>query len=140
MIRWFLALAMVAAVWPAHAENLRLDIGEIRVLPMDVPVATVVVGNPKIVDVAVEGEKAVLVFGRASGSSDVVMLNAAHEVVYSARFAVNGAAEQQAEPAGRAAVAPAGATVTVRGPTEQGMAEVRWVCSADRRCRRGATE
>lgn len=141
MLRAFLTATLVFASFSVHAQNPRLDIGQILVLAPDAPVAAVVVGNPKILDIAVEGERTVLVFGKASGTSDVVMLNEMHEVVYSARFTVAGPVEPRPQPPVAArAPAPAPPTVTVRGPTEQGMGEVRWVCGADRRCKKDAAQ
>lgn len=140
MIRWLLVIAFVVTAFSARAENRRLETGQILVLSMDVPVSAVVVGDPEILDVAVEGEKAVLVFGRSPGASDVVMLNSEHEVVYSARFTVAGPAEPEAERAEPPVAVRDRPTVTVRGPTDQGMGEVQWVCDSKRRCRKGASE
>ena len=137
IIRCCLIVVLALAAFPAEAQanDRQLDIGQILVLSPEAPVAAVVVGNPEVVDVAVQGDKSVLVFGRASGSSDVVMLNAQHEVVYSQRYTVDsGAAEP---PAPRAMPAPRQHTITVRGPGGQGMTEAEWVCNAERRCRKG---
>jgi len=139
VLRSFFAIAAIVTAFSAQAQNPQLDLGEILVLSMDAPVAAVVVGDPKILDVAVEGERTVLVFGKSAGASDVVMLNAEHEVVYSQRFTVDGSNEPLPV-ADQRPVAADPPTVTVRGPTEQGMAEVRWVCGAGQRCKKGAAE
>lgn len=140
VIRWCLIVVFALAAFPAEAQatDRQLDIGEILVLSPEAPVAAVVVGNPEVLDVAVQGDKSVLVFGRASGSSDVVMLNAQHEVVYSERYTVDGGAAEP--PAAAAALAPRQHTITVRGPGGQGMTEAEWICDAERRCRQGAAD
>ena len=67
IIRCCLIVVLALAAFPAEAQanDRQLDIGQILVLSPEAPVAAVVVGNPEVVDVAVQGDKSVLVFGRS---------------------------------------------------------------------------
>ncbi|MGE5547803.1 MAG: pilus assembly protein N-terminal domain-containing protein [Solirubrobacterales bacterium] len=120
-----LALATVtalAASFPSLAQDLRMAVGQVSVVTPGGAIGTVVIGDPKIADVAVDADASVMVFGRAPGQTDLVVFNVQREIVYKARVAV-------APPSG-------GGEVVVRSPSANGVAAAKWFCGADGLCRK----
>ncbi|KIL99714.1 hypothetical protein CCC_03886 [Paramagnetospirillum magnetotacticum MS-1] len=77
----FLPPLLAALVWAAPqaaqaSEALELPLGGAIVLPMRGGVRTVVVGNPAIADVSVDGPGSVTVFGKGPGATSLVALDA----------------------------------------------------------------
>jgi len=70
--------AVPLAVTPAAraAEALEVPLGGISVLPMRGVARSVVVGNPAIADVTVDGPRSITVFGKAPGGTTVAVLDA----------------------------------------------------------------
>ena len=67
-----------------------MSIGQVSVLRPSAKVSTVVVGNPAVADVVVEGDSAVLVMARTAGQTDVVMLDQDRQVLQTTKVAVTG--------------------------------------------------
>ncbi|MEP2828859.1 pilus assembly protein N-terminal domain-containing protein [Parvibaculum sp.] len=62
--------ALVASA--AQADDFKVELNETKALHLAKPVSTVIVGNPAIADVAVEGSKLIYVMGRSFGTTNLV--------------------------------------------------------------------
>lgn len=123
MLSKIICIAALMAPWPAAAGEIMLAIGGVEVIQSPVPVGTVVVGEPKVADVAVDGTSAILVFGRGSGETDLVVLDRERKTIMTTRVTVGGAAR--------------GGTVTVRRASDKGITDEIWNCSATVSCVKG---
>ena len=70
------------------SESLQLTPGFSRLLRFDRPVATVVVGNPEIVDARAQTDRAIVLVGRAVGITNLIVLDDASREVLSALVVV----------------------------------------------------
>lgn len=122
MLRKIIWIVALMAPWPAAAD-IMLAIGGVEVIQTPVPVGTVVVGEPKIADVVVDGTSAILVFGRGSGETDIVVLDRERTPILTTRVTVGGST-------GRGAV-------VVRRASDKGITEEVWNCPATASCVKG---
>lgn len=71
-----LALAAAATTPAAAQELLKVSIDQARIVSIDVPAETVIVGNPAIVDVAIHDSRTLILTGRSYGVTNLVALDA----------------------------------------------------------------
>lgn len=76
-----LSLLLAGALWAAPwavmaAEMLEVPLGGATLLPMRGAARSVVVGNPAIADVTVDGPRNITVFGKAPGGTTIAVLDA----------------------------------------------------------------
>lgn len=121
MLKSLAFVAVLAAAIPALAEDIPLAVGQVSVITPGPKIGTVVVGDPRIADVTVDGETTILVFGKAKGATDLVVFDQTRAIVYSGQITVAAVANED--------------DVVVRGP---GQADVTWTCGDDMACRRGS--
>lgn len=120
MLRKIICIAALMAPWPAVAGEIMLSVGGVEVIQSPVPVGTVVVGEPKVADVVVDGTSAILVFGRGGGETDLVVLDRERKTIMTTRVTVGG-----------------GEKVTVRRASDKGITDEIWNCSATVSCVKG---
>jgi len=77
---------------PVQAADLAVEINQSRAVYLAAPAATLLVGNPAIADVNVEGAKLVYVLGKAYGRTNIIALDASGKQI--AQFNVNVVAQQ----------------------------------------------
>lgn len=63
---------MALATGAAQANDFKVQLNETKALHLTKPVSTVIVGNPAIADVAVEGSTLIYVMGRSFGTTNLV--------------------------------------------------------------------
>lgn len=119
MIRPFVFATILAAAFPAFAEDIAVDVGKVATLSTGEAPGTVVVGDPRVADVAVEGGT-ILVFGKSAGETDLVVFDKRREIILAERILVGGVGSDD--------------SVLVIGP---GTA-ARWNCRTGDRCMREA--
>jgi Flp pilus assembly secretin CpaC len=92
----YLVAASVAAIAlstaQAEAADFSVEINQSRAVHMASPVATLLVGNPAIADVNVEGTKLLYVIGKAYGRTNIIALNSEGKQI--AQFNVNVVSQQ----------------------------------------------
>lgn len=116
MIRPVVFAAVLAVAFPAFAEDMSVAVGQVATISSDAPPGTVVIGDPRVADVAVEG-RTVMVFGKAVGETDLVVFDANREIMFAHRIAVGAAS---------------GDVVTVLSPGATGVVSARWSCPGGR--------
>lgn len=116
MLSKIICIAALLGPCAALASEIQLRVGGVEMIESPVPVGTVVVGEPKVADVAVDGPNAILVFGKGSGETDLVVLDRERRAIMTAHVLVT--------PSDR------GGAVTVRRSGEKGMVDEIWNCSA----------
>jgi Flp pilus assembly secretin CpaC len=82
------ALCLPAAAWAAETLDITLDQATLMKLPDKV--ATIVVGNPMIADVAVQSGGLVVVTGKGFGSTNLIVLDRAGTVLLERDIVVRG--------------------------------------------------
>jgi Flp pilus assembly secretin CpaC len=70
-----LALASAAHGGTALASSVDLTIDFAKILKLDRPAATLVIGNPGIADATVQDEKTVILTGKTAGSTNLIILD-----------------------------------------------------------------
>lgn len=114
MIRSITIIGCLMAAFPVAAQEVLLPKGGVQIVNPGARIGTVVVGDPLVADVAVEGESTVLVFGKSVGQTDLVVFGIDRDIVHSSVIQV---------------VPAAGAdTVTVRRGAERGVVSEDWLC------------
>lgn len=72
---------LVATSLPARADTIALTIDFAKVMKLDKPVSTIVIGNPGIADATVEDEQTLVLTGKAAGTTNLIALDQdGHEV------------------------------------------------------------
>lgn len=112
MIRPIVFAAVLAVAFPAVAEDMSVAVGQVATILSDSPPGTVVIGDPRVADVAVEG-RTVMVFGKAAGETDLVVFDQNRDILFAHRIAVGVAS---------------GDSVTVLSPGAAGVITARWSC------------
>ena len=88
----FSALALVAAVAldtsRARAEDLIVRYDQSQLLRLPRPVAEIVVGNPSIADVTIQGPNLLVVTGKSFGVTNVIALDADRNIIQDQRISV----------------------------------------------------
>src|SRR3569833_184740 len=92
----FVLLALVAALSPARAADkpLAVTLDQATLLRLPEKVATIVVGNPLIADVAVQSGGLVVVTGKGYGSTNLIVLVCAGAVLMERSVVVRGPNDQ----------------------------------------------
>lgn len=114
MIRSMTIIGCLMAALPAAAQELLLPKGGVQIVTPGVLIGTVVIGDPKVADVAVEGDNTVLVFGKGVGQTELIVFGLDRSVVHSSVIQVVPATGSD--------------LVTVRRGTERGLTSEDWLC------------
>lgn len=69
-------LAVVAVAGSAQAADFQVEINQTRALHLAAPAATILVGNPAIADVSIQGSELVYVLGKTYGKTNLIALDA----------------------------------------------------------------
>ncbi|MEM6625483.1 MAG: pilus assembly protein N-terminal domain-containing protein [Pseudomonadota bacterium] len=96
MVRNLSALACAAALClaPISAEassTLKVVIDQAQTIRLSRPAAGIVIGNPSIAGVAIHDQRTLLVTGRAYGSTNLMVMDAAGRKIFESVVAVHGA-------------------------------------------------
>jgi len=77
-----LPMLLVFAGLSAHAED-RLDVTwrQARIVPLAKPATSVIVGDPTVADVTLDDPSTLVVFGKAPGETNIVVLSGTHETL-----------------------------------------------------------
>ncbi len=110
------ALIGLAAGTAAHAteDAVSVAVGRVTLVRSAHVIATVAVGDPAIADVVAEGENSILVFGKKSGRTDLVLMDGAHRLLRKSPIVVGPSGDD---------------TIIVRHPDERGIGVDSWVCA-----------
>jgi len=81
----------------AAAETLTVTVDQATVMKLPEKVATIVVGNPLIADVAVQSGGLVVVTGKVYGSTNLIVLDRAGAVLMERSVVVRGARDQSVQ-------------------------------------------
>lgn len=114
MIRSIAIIGCLLTAIPASAQEVLLAVGGVEVVVPGGVIGTVAVGDPKVADVAVEGDGSVLVFGKAAGETGLVVFDRDRQLVHSSTIRV--------VPSTRSDL------VTVRRAGERGLSSEDWMC------------
>jgi Flp pilus assembly secretin CpaC len=87
-------LAFALSEQAAAAETLAVTVDQATVMKLPEKVATIVVGNPLIADVAVQSGGLVVVTGKGFGSTNLIALDRAGAVLMERSVVVRGATDQ----------------------------------------------
>lgn len=110
---------VLGGIWAAAAaadDDIVVGVGRVWVVQAPEPIVTVVVGDPGIADVVVDGNTSVVLFGKKVGETDLVLLDANQMPILESRVLVGRQANS--------------GVVIVRRPADGGVSEESWVCSA----------
>lgn len=83
-----LGLLPVGAQASDHGATLGVAVDHARIIEIDRPAATVIVGNPAIVDVEVLSSERLVLTGRSYGITNIVILDQAGEMILDEQVAV----------------------------------------------------
>jgi Flp pilus assembly secretin CpaC len=112
------ALLLAGAVASSLARGddfIAIGIGRLTVVRATESIATVAVGDPSVADVSVEGDRAVMVFGKRPGQTDLILMGHNQRPILRSRIMVGTMGGED--------------TVVVRRPSPQGMDEEAWFCA-----------
>lgn len=124
MRRLVAVIGFVLTATPAAAGELDVAIGQVEVVRAPAPIGTVVIGEPRVADVTVEGDMSVVVFGKSAGETDLILFDQARQVMMTARVTVLPAINSD--------------FVTIRRPGEKGIDHEVWVCGSTNACSKAA--
>ena len=79
---------LCAAATLADAHTVRIPSNHAGVVRLPEAAATVIVGNPAIADAALYDQRTLLVSGRAFGQTNVIAMNEAGQVIYTADLSI----------------------------------------------------
>ncbi|MCV3768463.1 pilus assembly protein N-terminal domain-containing protein [Rhizobium sp. TRM95796] len=84
-------LAVVSGASAAHAEDafMQVFLNHAKVLKLDRPVAKVIVGNAAVADATVADAKTIVLTGKAFGTTNLVLLDAAGDAMLDERILVS---------------------------------------------------
>lgn len=83
------ALFIVLYAGFARAEGINVEIDQAKLLRLNRPGAEVIVGNPSIADVSVRSNKLLVVTGKSAGLTNMMVLDAAGDLIYSEKLFVS---------------------------------------------------
>src|SRR5437588_11797560 len=89
-----LAAAILSAPVAHATEELSVTLDQAKLLKLPEKVATIVIGNPLIADVAVQSGGLVVVTGKGYGSTNIIVLDRAGTVLMERAIVVSGPSEQ----------------------------------------------
>lgn len=95
-LRWFLAVAGLAALSPAEpalAQNAKgpdivVMVDQASLVRIERPAAEIIVGNPSIADIAVQSGKVLIATGKSFGETNLIVIDADGKVILSRRLIV----------------------------------------------------
>ncbi|MCB1478585.1 MAG: pilus assembly protein N-terminal domain-containing protein [Tepidamorphaceae bacterium] len=73
----------------ALAEKLLLGVDRAQLVRLDVPVDTVIIGNPTIADAAVYDQTTLIITGKSFGETNLIVLDSLGKIVHEADLAVS---------------------------------------------------
>ncbi|MGB8398806.1 pilus assembly protein N-terminal domain-containing protein [Bradyrhizobium sp.] len=97
---WLRALMAGILLWPAVAlaapdpERIAVNVDQAKLVKLPVGVATIVVGNPLIADVALQTGGVVVVTGKGYGATNFIAMNRSGEVLVDRQIQVEGPTDQ----------------------------------------------
>ena len=74
------ALTLVAAT-PSRAERLLVGVDRAQLMRIDVPVDTVIIGNPAIADASVYDQTTLIITGKSFGETNMIVLDSLGKIV-----------------------------------------------------------
>ena len=83
-----LALAVLAQVAPAMAQDLVVKYDQSQLLRLPRPVAEIIIGNPSIADITVQAPNLLVITGKTFGITNVISLDAQRNVIMDQRVVV----------------------------------------------------
>lgn len=110
-----LVASAVASAIARSDDFIAIGIGRLTVVRASESIATVAVGDPSVADVSVEGDRAVMVFGKRPGQTDLVLMGHNQRPIMRSRIMVGTMGGED--------------TVVVRRPGTHGMDEEAWFCA-----------
>lgn len=81
-------LCIVAIVQSASAKTLRIEVNKASVLKLTEQPSTIIIGNPALADVTPQENNVLVLVGKASGRTNIIILNDAGEIVHNYDIAV----------------------------------------------------
>ena len=112
----FFTFCIVTSAQAQPQDIITVGVGRIFVIEAPDTVSAVLVGNPDIADIAVEGKTSVAIFGKSMGATDLVLMDLDHLEMMAVLIEV--------EP-----VAIPSDTLVVRRPRIGGIEEEIFICS-----------
>jgi len=85
-----LLFAMLAPTAQAMAEDFLVQFDQARLLRLARPAQDIIVGNPSIADVAIQGKKLLVVTGKSFGVTNLIVLDADGSVIINRKMIVQG--------------------------------------------------
>lgn len=86
---WFAAAAIAASIaGPAAADDLIVKFDQSQILKLPRPAAEIIIGNPSIADVSLQGASMMVVTGKSFGLTNIIVLDAERNVVMDQRVMV----------------------------------------------------
>ena len=73
----------------AAAASLNVTIDEAKLVPLKVPAAEIILGNPSIADVAVQSSRMIVVTGKSFGRTNLIVLDAAGKEILNTSVSVD---------------------------------------------------
>jgi Flp pilus assembly secretin CpaC len=96
----FRALAIAALAWPtvclaaADPDRISVNVDQAKLVKLPARVATIVVGNPMIADVALQSGGIVVVTGKGYGATNFIAIDRSGEVLVDRQIQVEGPTDQ----------------------------------------------
>ena len=83
------AILLATAIVPAEATDLVVRYDQSQLLRLPRPVSEIIIGNPSIADVAVQGGNLLVVTGKSFGVTNIIALDENRNVIQDQRFVVD---------------------------------------------------
>ncbi|MEL6366291.1 MAG: pilus assembly protein N-terminal domain-containing protein [Pseudomonadota bacterium] len=90
MTRIAIALAVFFAAAPAFAQSVTITLDEAKILHFNEPASSIIVGNPAVADITVQDDRNALLFGKAPGVTNILILDTDGKEVQNIRVQVSG--------------------------------------------------
>lgn len=74
-LAWFVLVAAVCLAQPSWSQTIGITLGKTEPLRFDQPVSTVLIGDPEIVEIAVESVRLVFLTGKRVGETNLLVLD-----------------------------------------------------------------
>ncbi|MCJ8323693.1 MAG: pilus assembly protein N-terminal domain-containing protein [Rhizobiales bacterium] len=82
------SLAIAAAIQTANAETLRIEVNKASILQLNETPTTIIIGNPALADVTPQDNNLLVLVGKASGRTNIIILDAAGNIMHNYDIAV----------------------------------------------------
>jgi Flp pilus assembly secretin CpaC len=113
-------VASTAAFAQGETQKANIESGKVKAVSLEQPVSTAIVSDPSVADVTLDGKTMAILFAKAIGTTEVIMLDDAHQQV--AHWSIS--------------VVPSSDSMTVvKGSTRAAPTTERWDC-ANGACRK----